>query len=243
MPATRYKILHVGSRVGKGAMRSLHVGIAAVAKAASVDQPYAVVNELICNYLARSLLLPIPPGFIIEHEGKPHYVSLNFNLSGEELPPANVDSIVSNHPDLSCGIVLFDIWIINDDRHNGNIAYDSSINKVQIFDHSHAFLRGKDIKSRLESKRTKLGIEGHCLAPKLNSLGSMRSWIERIGRISEFYIRGVVQSSSSIGLQEEYVDLCSNYLLERRKNLIELTKSNKDGFPNVQKELWDNLEE
>ncbi|MCB9654160.1 MAG: hypothetical protein H6729_08540 [Deltaproteobacteria bacterium] len=50
---------------------------------------YVVANELIAEHLARALLLPIPPGFIIEHKGKPHYVSLNFNLSGEDLPPAN----------------------------------------------------------------------------------------------------------------------------------------------------------
>lgn len=224
-------------------MRSLHVGIAGVAKAASEDQPYAVVNELICNCLARSLLLPIPPGFIIEHDGEPHYVSLNFNLAGEELPPANAEIIVKNHPDISCGIILFDMWIINDDRHHRNIAYDSSTNKVQIFDHSHAFLRGKDIESRLESKRTELGIDRHCLAPKLNSLGSLPAWIEKIEHISEFYIRGVVESSSSIGLQEKYVDLCTDYLLERRKRLVELIRSHKDKFPKVQAELWDVLEE
>jgi hypothetical protein len=92
MPATRYKIWSIGSPVGEGAMQSMHVGVAGLAKCALPAQPYAVVNELICGHLAHALLLPIPPGFIIEHEDKPYHVSLNFNLAGEDLPPVDAAS-------------------------------------------------------------------------------------------------------------------------------------------------------
>src|SRR5438128_655766 len=138
MPATSYKIWAMGAAVGQGAMASLHVGVAGVAKAANAGEPYAVASELICGYLARAVLLPIPPGFIIENAGVKHHVSLNFNLAGQALPPANAAAIVANHPSLAWGIVLFDVWVLNGDRHNGNIAYDQPSNRVQIFDHSHA---------------------------------------------------------------------------------------------------------
>src|SRR5262249_23482686 len=137
MPATRYKIWQIGAAVGDGATHSFHVGVAGIAKGASVDLPYVVANELLCNLLARSIFLPTPPGFIIEHNNQPHYVSLNFNLAGHDLPPADAAALVANHPRLACGIVLFDMWVVNDDRHGRNIVFDTASNKVEVFDHSH----------------------------------------------------------------------------------------------------------
>jgi hypothetical protein len=78
----------------------------------------------------RGCLRPIPPGFVMENEGEQYYVSMNFNLSGEDLPPANTKKITDNHPELSWGIILFDILISNFDRHEENISYDSVARKV-----------------------------------------------------------------------------------------------------------------
>ena len=137
VPATRYKIWSVGAPVGQGATQSFHVGVAGIAKGSSPWPSFIVDNDLICRDYAQIFLLPIPPGFIIDHNGTPHYVSLNFNLSGEDLPPADPGMIASDHPELACGIVLFDVWIVNGDRHRGNIAHDRTTNRVQISDHSH----------------------------------------------------------------------------------------------------------
>ena len=68
------------------------------------------MTSLVCSNLAQALLLP--PGFVIEHDGKPHYVSL-INLAGEDLPPADSAGIAAAQPRLACGVVLFDIWVAN----------------------------------------------------------------------------------------------------------------------------------
>jgi hypothetical protein len=49
------------------------------------------------------MMLPIPPSFLIEKEGKPHHVSLNFNLAGQSLPPVDAAAMVSAHPKLAVG--------------------------------------------------------------------------------------------------------------------------------------------
>ena len=90
-------------------MAANHVGVAGLAKGANQDQPFAVANELVCGNLAQAIRLPIPPGFIVDWEGQPYYVSLNFNLAGEDLPPADIVNLVARKADLACGIVLFDI--------------------------------------------------------------------------------------------------------------------------------------
>jgi hypothetical protein len=141
MSASKYKIWAMGGPVGEGATQSVHVGVAAIAKKSTKNEPNIVLNELVCNLVGRILFLPLPPGLLLENSGETYFSSLNFNLAGQALPPAPVATIVAELPELSWGITLFDIFIMNADRHNKNISYDRKTNELQIFDHSHAFLK------------------------------------------------------------------------------------------------------
>jgi hypothetical protein len=232
MPATAYKIWTIGAPVGIGAMQSLHVGVAGVAKAAAPAIPYAVSNELICGYLARAILLPVPPGFLINKGGVPYHVSLNFNLAGQELPPADAAAVVAAHPRLSWGIILFDSWVVNFDRHNGNIAFDQGSNKVQVFDHSHAFCH-TDLQGHLNANVAGLGIGGHCLATEVTTADGFNEWLHRIMSVPEFYIREVVVSSVSAGLPPTEVQFCTDYLLNRRAQLRNIFLANRAAFPKL----------
>ena len=239
MPATQYKIWAVGGPVGVGATHSLHVGIAGIAKAASADLPYVVANELLCSLLARSILLPGPPGFIIEHNARSHYVSLNFLLAGEDLPPADTEALVAAHPTIASAIVLFDIWIVNDDRHASNIAFDVDSNRIHVFDHSHAFFA--DGPNRLTAVTNNLGIGDHCLASRLPSIDGMLEWNERIRQVPEFFIRECVQAASEVGLPADQVEFCSTFLLERRRRLMQLVYDHRTSFPLVDAGAWGQL--
>ena len=213
--------------------------MAGIAKGNSPGLPFIVANELLCGHLARVLLLPIPPGFIIDHNGTLHYVSLTFNLAGEDLPPADPGAIASTHPELACGIVLFDVWIVNGDRHRGNIAHDRTTNRVQIYDHSHAFFaNGPDHLTAVEDQ---LGIGGHCLVGELQSLAGMQRWQDRICSIPEFYIQEVVAAAAEVGLSINQVNFCASYLLRRRDKLLDLVKQHRANFIKVGRELWDEL--
>jgi hypothetical protein len=71
-----------------------------------------------------------------------HYVSMDFSSGGEVLPPADARGIVTEFPDLACGIILFDLWIANRDRIETNISFDEATKVVQVFDHGRAFMTG-----------------------------------------------------------------------------------------------------
>lgn len=96
MAITRYKIWAIGSPVGSGVTDSIHVGVHGIAKTYQTFLPNVVINEIICNYFAKALLLNCPDGFLIDKEGMPYFVSMNFNLAGEDLPPADDLAIVTD---------------------------------------------------------------------------------------------------------------------------------------------------
>lgn len=112
MTVAQYKIWARGVPVGQGATQSVHVGVAAIAKRNLSHQPYIVPNELICAQLAAACRLPVPPGFIVQHEGESAFVSMNLNLAGENLPPANVSAFVTAQPWLAWGIVLLALFAV-----------------------------------------------------------------------------------------------------------------------------------
>lgn len=238
MPATKYRIWQWGGPVKRGALGSYYVATAGVAKKATDDHPHAVSNELICGALARMLLLPVPPGFIVERDGTPYHVSLDFNLTGHALPPANPRRLVTEHPGLACGILLFDSWILNHDRHDENVAYDSGTKRVQLFDHSHALLPGRFNRDWLEYNEELLGIGDHCLKGEVVSLDGMQEWHDRIMAVPEYYIEAIVDSAVDVGLPRNEAESCKEFLFLRRERLLDLVSDHLQEFPLVQPDLW-----
>jgi len=233
MTVAHYKIWNVGPSVGIGATQSVHVGVAAIAKRNIAGQPYIVPNELICAALASACRLPIPPGFLVKHEDQSAFVSMNFNLSGENLPPADPDAIVAAHPSVAWGITLFDVWVCNLDRHNGNLSYNVATNTPQIFDHSHA-LFGQGGRAHLEAQMDALAIGGHCLAGRLTTLSMADEWLARICAVPEFYVRSVCAEVDTLGVAEGESAWVADFLLERRTKIKALVNANRGQFPSVQ---------
>ena len=107
---------------------------------------------------------PCPPlGWFIPPKGNDlFYASLDFNLTGNTLPPVNVTKCIEVLPQLSTGVLLFDILIANSDRHGRNLSVDFSSKPptMNVFDHGHAMF-GKDAGegvSRLERLKERLSI-------------------------------------------------------------------------------------
>lgn len=240
MPTTRYKVWAVGPPVGDGVTDSFYVQVQGIAKADLPGLPHVVANELICARLAAVLLLPVPSGFIIDHDGRAHYVSLNFNLSGHDLPPANTAALMAAAPRVGAGIIAFDAWIVNPDRHRWNIAFDTSTHGVQIFDHSHAFY--SDAGANLSDHEDDLGFErSHCLANDLTSFDDLAWWCELIRIIPRHYIQAVINEAVDVGLPAGRVDYCVDFLVRRRDKLLDLFRRDRALFPNVIPTLWDNV--
>jgi hypothetical protein len=231
-----YKIWATGPAVGIGATAPMHVGIAGIAK---TNAPHATVvaNELVCNQLATALLLPTPPGFLIQHGGAPYYVSLNFNLAGHNLPPADPAALVAAHPELAWGITLFDAWVLNDDRHAQNIAFDTATNHVQIFDHSHALFAKR---AQMPANAAALGFGNQCLAPRLTTVAGLLKWHARFVALPEFFVRTVVENVAEPQFNVTAADaaFCADWLIDRRARLKDLVLANRGNFPAVSAAEW-----
>jgi len=88
-----------------------------VAKKATAAEPHIVGNELVCNMIARTLLLPCPPGALLQKNGEVYFCSLDFNTAGQGLPPFSPRAVTGALPELSWGVLLFDVLVMNGDRH------------------------------------------------------------------------------------------------------------------------------
>jgi hypothetical protein len=232
MPATRYKVVSVPGAVGKGITVPIYVNVTGIAKTNAADHPYVVANELICTRLAQVLLLPIPPGFMIQHNSLPYYVSLDFNLSGHQLPPASPSALMSAQPLIGAGVLAFDAWVVNTDRHRNNLAFDTTTKQVQIFDHSHA-LYATDGTS-MKSHENDIGfLQWHCLAGELRSLDDILTWCDRITSIPDYYIRAVVDDTIEEGLPQAAAAACYDFLIERRTKLPDLFSKGVQFFPKL----------
>jgi hypothetical protein len=232
MPRTHYKVWSVGAPVGQGITGAMRIGIATIAKTSSAQFPRAVANELICNHLARTLMLPCPPGALIEHAQLLYFAALDFNVRGQSLPPANPILIVHQNPELAWGIILFDVLIMNEDRHTSNISHDRPSNDIQIFDHSHALLGPAGLPTPIGFARVNgLSIGNHCLAKNISLPFGFDKWVKRINLIPDYAIEDIVAEAIPTGLPPGDASLYVDALKFRRGCIENLVRSNLVAFP------------
>jgi hypothetical protein len=252
MPGAMYRIESVGRQLGIGVAQSRYVYLSAVAKANSASTaPYCIPNELICGELGRFLRLPVPPvGIVLHASGEPLFASLDFNLTGNSLPPVNVVNCVRDLPSLSTGLLLFDIWVANCDRHAGNFSVDfyGAPPKMNIFDHSHAlfgYAKGQG-ETRLMELRDRLGISWttnnpvdsgqhrHCLLDAVNDDGHFDFWLNRIRATPDFYIEDICRDAEPYGLTAQEVSIAIDFLKARRDNINQIISNNQAEFSAIQ---------
>lgn len=234
MPATRYKIIAIGPQVAATATAPVIVNIAGVGKKALPGQPFIVANELVCSAIARLLLLPCPPGALMQKNGDTYFFSLDFNIAGQSLPPISAPDVVAKFPRLCWGIIVFDALVMNGDRHPGNIAFDMTTNQIQIFDHSHAFLTPNGaIEHNLTARENSPAIGGHCLASEINTDDGMEDWLARVKLIPDYFIEGAVRAGCECGIPSDKEKFISDFMKKRRDNLETLVKSNLNSFPKL----------
>lgn len=244
-----FSLLTIGSRVGVGgALESRHASLKAIAKNNEVLK-YCISNEFICAELGRFIGLPIPPCGIVYAQGyavKHWFASLNFNLTADDLPPIDPEQCTGDLPDLSTGLILFDIWIANPDRHRKNVSVDlvERPPRMSVFDHSHALFgnaNGAGIQ-RLNDLKDRLGISGgtvtgqnrHCLLEKMATDRFFQKWYDRISAVPNYLIDDVCDGTVDLDMitAEEAV-AAKEFLIYRRNRIRGLVDANRNEFPTI----------
>jgi hypothetical protein len=251
MPNAMYRIASIGRQLGIGVVGSRYVSVSAVAKENMDAAPYCIPNELICGELGRFLRLPVPPvGIVAQASGGPLFASLDFNLAGNSLPPVDVTHCVQVLPSLSAGLLLFDIWVANCDRHPANFSVDflATPPQMNIFDHSHAlfgYAAGQG-EARLNALRDRLGVSWntnnpvdsgrhrHCLLDGVDADTHFAHWLDRIQATPDFFIEEVCRDAQPYGLTSLEVNTAVGFLKHRRDNLRSIISGHRAEFSAIQ---------
>lgn len=187
--------------IGNGVTGALQASIIGAVKVNGPLAEFNVANEFIAARLALAVGLPCPPGSMVRtSSGEVVYAMMRFGLAGEMLPPVDPGALCADHHFIAAGIVMFDEWILNGDRHTSNIAYESSAG-VGIFDHGHALfgVTRSDVLKRLTAWQGQPTFGG-CLRDELVHSLDLTAWANRIAQIPHYLIDQTCDSVKSMAL-------------------------------------------
>lgn len=243
------RLIEWQSLVGEGVTGAQLVTAQGVAKRNLPDHPYVVANEHVSGEIGRFLGLPLPPSYVLKLEdGEPIFISMNFNPGGDELPPIIPNVLTTVFPVESAGILVYDIFIGNSDRHSKNLAFDRKTKQVAVFDHSHAlfgYIPGMGA-ARLQSllEDVHLGISGlteknghggnrHCLLDVLDDPLPIGEWVDKIQQLPRYLLNRLSTDTSLLGVTGAEATALSTYLKERQKQLPILVKQHQAEFKKI----------
>jgi hypothetical protein len=240
-----YAIAKAIQRVGVGVSDAYFLELVAIGKM-SLPSRFIVANEYISAKMGTYLGLPIPPFALLQQKGTNPQVwfgSLDYRLTGESLPQIDPETFVEEFPNISTGIILFDIWIANSDRHEGNLNVDRSAQKprVNVFDHSHSLFLAEGAK-RLERLADHAGITasadpgatGHCLIEHLGTDAHFDAWLDRIEDAPRFLIRQACRDVVEVELlSSDEGDRVEKFLTSRQRRIGGIVEENEGSFPKI----------
>lgn len=207
--------------------------------------PFAIWNELICGELGRFLRLPIPPFAMTRstlQDKARLFSSLDFASTRARLPRIIPEFCVQRLEPLCAGVLVFDILIANEDRHDENLVVDQVMQprEMHVFDHDQALLGGCRLKGleRLTELRDRLGITGstvtggnrHVFIDLITRYASFGEWCDRLRAIPDWFIDSVCTEARAHGLDPQLSQEVAYFLKYRRDRIHDIVESHRDSF-------------
>lgn len=220
-----------GARVGAGATDPQYCTLNGVAKVAPAGgRPYLVANEHVCSRLASMINLPVPPGVIVEaSSGDVGYVVLRFGNANERPPRLIPTDLTNDHPAIAAGILAFDCWVANGDRHTENVAYSPGIWPPMAFDHSHAFFGDPGNLGRLADHAllAPVGVLAQYIS---DDPAQFQEWVDRVQSIRPGVIAEVLESLVARGIIDDgEASIATGFLTARQATLPDLLRGSLPG--------------
>jgi hypothetical protein len=217
-----------GQGLPGGATDSEFCTFRGIVKTGDEQSPFLIANEFIAGRLAMMLGLPVPPGAIVQlDDGRQAYGCLRFGAKGDAVPPIVPSIFAHDEPRLATRIVMFDCWIANPDRHEGNLAYVKGYMAPMIFDHDQA-LFGAFQGRQLDHLASVLDLDilNGCLAHQITSESEFSDFAFQIRALchqSNGMLRHVCQDAQDAGVisAEEKSELV-DFLEHRSSKLVEM---------------------
>jgi hypothetical protein len=171
------------------------------------DDCYELFNEAVATELARISGLPVMDQFFVVHESELYSVTPRIDDHGH--PPlldAQLLNKLHSNPRISHGMILFDLWIANNDRRAANIQYGQVSGELYFIDFGNALLyraqrKGIARLEEMEKHPENLYIEPNKPYEYTNLLYDPEEvgfWCERFLSIPEWMIENVVNRGDQI---------------------------------------------
>ena len=224
------------------------VKIESVGKGRSQESEYLIANEWIAANICQFLRLPVPPFAIVRKKSRSTTMFISQSYEGDSTPSdVNPANLYRGFPKETTGVVVFDIFIANCDRHGGNLKVDNPLKPRQfhLIDHERALFyiyKGEGIK-RLQGREDRLGIsdgsqsadEYHCLIEELDSIEHLQFWIDRVASIPDWFIEDICEDVKKVACKSSECEYLKKFLKERKTKLQTLIQNNKSRFPRISK--------
>jgi len=248
MTFTKYRLyqqshqLKNSSKIGLG-ISHVDLAIWTVAKH-TIRNPYMAFNEALSFELGRMIGIPIVSGFVISGLTVKNNEEINASSLfwasisiGEDLPPAEGHDVLVGSPDNAYGLVVFDAWILNNDRNEGNLTYDNSSKSLLAFDHEQAICNTLGPGNLRDNRKSLKCLETHAVAYCLTNLYPLVAWLEKVQEIAPEAIWIAVKNHSDLLPDKTEFEEIANELIIRQKLLPWLfyqNQENKDLFPSLE---------
>ena len=210
------------------------------------DHTYLMANEWIAANLAHFLRLPVPPFSLLRKRSRSTAMFASYSFEGDTTPSdVRPEECFREFPDLCTGILVFDVFIANCDRHCGNVKVDrpGHPRRIYIIDHDHALfyvLPGEGVE-RLRSLDGRLGITGgsvtgqnrHIFLDVIDTTEHLGKWIDRVGDIRKWFIEDVCEAIVGIGVRRREINEVKRFLIERTQSIGSLISQHRTEFPRI----------
>jgi len=239
----------LGGASGAKRFRVLFVG-----KQATEKYPYQVVNDRVASEIGRTLGLWVPDSVIYPVAGEylffSHFVEYRpETASGETRPPRPSDdheaALVSpGRSSFRHGVVMFDLFVANNDRKPDNIVMDTH-GRLWLIDHGNALLyrpytaHGDSRPGgalRLAAVRADLAAmfdRQHHFLKWLTDWDEVRLWAARIAALPEYFIRHLVEALPAPLLANDERQALVEFLIDRRGRMLDVVEQHHALFPSL----------
>lgn len=190
--------------------------------------PNLVVNEFVATRLAMALGVPVPMGDAARWEDFVAFASAQIELEGVSLPPADMIALQAEFPEEAARIYVFDVFILNEDRHEENLLHHPKVGMWAI-DHEKAM--GADTvldPVKLWTQRDRV-LAYHGFDAAALDKGLVQQEVSRIQSIPEMALRAAADEARVRGLLSSHQgSSLVKFLKHRRDNIASLTNRSID---------------
>jgi hypothetical protein len=159
-----------------------------------------VANEFVCARLAATIGLPVPPGELgRDYTEQVQWVTAVVGIDNETPAPEDPAVLAVREPDLAAGVLVFDVWILNVDRHEHNVISHRKLG-LWVIDHDQALgLRRTGIPGALDQCKD-APVDRHIFRNCPLDAERLHAWGQRVRNVPRSALRRITVEGARRGL-------------------------------------------